>query len=123
MFAASTCSMRAPPAGLIYPDMAILYKVVLTRIHRWADQIARRADKDGATVRRGPKRQRAQAGAPAGKAPAGGSKRQRQPHNMQTRGIMLPMVDDEEVYEEDMDEGSAEDGDDASASDLSLIHI
>lgn len=116
MCAAASYSMRAPPTGLIYPDMTILYKVVLTRIHRWADQIARRVEKDSTIVRRGPKRRRTQAAGDVGKVATGGSKRQRQAHNMQTRGIMLPMLDGDEEDEDDAEEGderSAEDAEEA----------
>lgn len=110
--------MRAPSSGLIYPDMATLYKVVLTRIHRWADQIARRVEKDSTIVRRGPKRRRAQPGTEPGKVVpgvAGKRPRQQNPHNMQTRGIMLPVLEGEEEEEEDPDDQedrSGEDGDD-----------
>lgn len=94
--------MRAPKAGLHYPDMTIVYKVVLTRIHRWAEQIARRVDKDNLVVRRGGrKRKPSDSG---GRGAPGEARRQAPARSIQTRGVVLPMgldldVDDDEDLE------------------------
>jgi hypothetical protein len=39
------------PDGLIYPDMATLYKVVLTRVAGWLEHMDRRVQKDNSAAR------------------------------------------------------------------------
>jgi hypothetical protein len=115
-FAALSYTMRAPTTGLLYPDMTILYKVVLTRIHRWADQIIRRVEKDNSLVRRGAKRRRSAAATLDLSKPGKSEKRSLPERNMQTRGVMLPIMegeDDDDDFGDEVGEGGGGlDGDD-----------
>lgn len=106
--------MRTPKAGLHYSDMTIVYKVVLTRIHRWAEQIARRVDKDNLVVRRGGrKRKPSDRGEGGGRGSAGeGSRRPAPARSIQTRGVVLPVG-----LEGDGDEDDDGDGDDVWGDD------
>eukprot|EP00892_Ulva_mutabilis_P000318 jgi/Ulvmu1/10287/UM060_0089.1 len=114
-------TMRTPKAGLHYPDMTIIYKVVLTRIHRWAEQIARRVDKDSLVVRRGGrKRKPSERSDGSGRGGGGeGGRRSAPPRNMQTRGVVLPMSLDVEGEEEEEGEGDemwGEEGDERASA-------
>ena len=73
--------------------MRALYRVVVTRLHRWADQMARRVEKETAVARRGSgskrKRTPSAAGAPAGTGGTAGTGDGGSGHAMRTRGATV----------------------------------